>query len=113
MHQGETSLKILPHCYDCCHCKWCTAPLDQIQEGFGHWLQHMCCAYLILLSEYFRCVPGTPRIPEVLEVVQESEVIQSSREGSVEVKNEARSLGMTRVFLEIWNRGLHRGSRQG
>src|SRR5882724_7161871 len=31
----------------------------------------MCCAYLILLSEYFRCVPGNPRIPEVSEVVWE------------------------------------------
>jgi len=35
------------------------------QEGFGCWLQLMCCTYLILLSEYFRCIPGTPRILEV------------------------------------------------
>ena len=65
----------------------------------------MCCAHLVLLSEYFRCVPGTPRIPEVLEVVQESEVIQSSREGSVEVKNEARSLETTKVFQKSGTEG--------
>jgi len=31
----------------------------------------MHCAHLILLSKYFRCVPGTPRILEVLGEVQE------------------------------------------
>ena len=45
------------------------------ERVFGCWLQLMHCTYLVLLSEYFRCVPGTPRIPEVSEVVQESEVI--------------------------------------
>src|SRR5882724_12761621 len=49
----------------------CTALLNWNLEGFRHWLQLMCCTHLILLSEYFRCVLGTPRIPEVLEVVWE------------------------------------------
>jgi len=40
--------------------------------------------YLVLLSKYFRCIPGTPRILKVSGEVQ--------REGSIEVKYEARSL---------------------
>ena len=55
--------------------KWCTAPLNRGWEGFRCWLQLVCCTYLVLLSKYFWCILGTPRIPEVLEVVQELEVI--------------------------------------
>jgi len=62
---------------ECQDVEWCTALLNQNQEGFRHWLQLMCCAYLVLLSKYFRCVLGTLRIPEVLEVVWELEVIQN------------------------------------
>jgi len=51
--------------------EWCTALLNQNWEGFRCWLQLMCCTYLVLLSEYFRCILGTPRIPEVLGEVQE------------------------------------------
>ena len=35
----------------------CTALLNQkhgSQKWFRHWLQLMCCAYLLLMSEYFR-----------------------------------------------------------
>jgi len=48
-----------------------TALLNWNQEGFRCWLQLMHCAHLVLLSEYFGCVPGTLRIPEVLGEVQE------------------------------------------
>ena len=59
--------------------------------------------YLILVSEYFRCVPGTPRISGSvwkltgsLEVIPELNVVQ--REVSIEVKNKARSLEVTRII---------------
>jgi len=58
-------------CCCCCWQKQCTALLDQIWEGLWCWLQLAHCTYLILLSEYFRCVPGTLRIPEVSEMVWE------------------------------------------
>jgi len=51
------------------------------------------------MSEYFRCVPGTPRILEVSEVSRSQEVNPEwsvvQRVGSIEVKNEA-DLGVTR-----------------
>jgi len=40
-------------------------------ERFGCWLQLVHCTHLILLSEYFGCVLGTPKILEVLGEVQE------------------------------------------
>src|SRR5882724_11060820 len=51
--------------------KWCTALLNQNREGFEHLLQLVCCTHLVLLSEYFGWIPGTPRILEVSEVVWE------------------------------------------
>jgi len=57
----------------------------------------MCCTYLILMSVYFRCIPGTLRISGSvqefsgsLEVNPELSIVQ--REGSIEVKWKARSL---------------------
>ena len=51
--------------------------------------------YLVLVSKYFGCIPGTLRIPEVLGEVHEfgskSRTTVSSREGSIEVEYEARS----------------------
>ena len=41
----------------------CTALLNQkhgSQKWFGHWLQLMCCAYLLLVSEYFRYQKSRP-----------------------------------------------------
>jgi len=53
----------------------------------------LCTApnYLILMSEYFKCVLGTPRISRGVRSVRESlEVIQNwsivQREGGIEVK---------------------------
>jgi len=37
------------------------------QEGFRcNFSSCMAPNYLILMSEHFKCVPGTPRIPEVV-----------------------------------------------
>jgi len=68
------------------------------ERGFGHWLQLVHSAnYLILVSEYFRCILGTLRISE-LSVVQ--------REVSVEVKTKAISWEVTGIILEVQNRGF-------
>ena len=73
----------------------------------------LCAApnYLILVSEYFRCILGIPRISgsvwklsRSLEVNPELSIVQ--REVSVEVKNKARALEVTVLIPEVWNRGL-------
>ena len=65
----------------------------------------LCTApdYLVLVSKYFRCIPGTLRISRSiqklsgsLEVILELNVVQ--REVSIEVKNKARSLEVTRII---------------
>ena len=59
--------------------------------------------YLVLMSEYFRCVLGTPRISRsVWKLSGSSEVILAlnvvQRKVSVDVKTEARSLEVTRII---------------
>jgi len=68
----------------------------------------MCCAYLVLLSKYFRCVLGTPRILEVLEVVREfrskSRTGASSRERGAQRSSMKLDLWSDKGFPEVWNR---------
>jgi len=59
--------------------------------------------YLVLVSEYFRCLLGTPRISgSVCELSGSSEVNPElsvvQREVSIEVKNKARSLEVIRII---------------
>ena len=69
--------------------------------------------YLILMSKYFRCVLGTLRISGSIqklsrssEVIPELNVVQ--REVSIEVKNKARALEVTRTRTKVQGA---RGSR--
>ena len=61
--------------------------------------------YLIFMSEYFRCILGTPRISRSVQKLSgSSEVIPAlnlvQREVSVEVKTKARSMEVTRIISE-------------
>ena len=67
--------------------------------------------YLILMSEYFRCVLGTLRISRSIQKLSGSSEVNPKlsvvqREVRVEVKTKARSLEVTRIILEVQNRGL-------
>ena len=66
--------------------------------------------YLVLMAEYFRCIPwflrrsrSVQKFSGSSEVNPELRIFQ--REVSIEVKNEARALEVIRLFPEVWNRG--------
>src|SRR5882724_11217140 len=82
------------------HCTTQPEPRGVSDIGFS-----LCAApnYLILMSEYFRCVLGTLRITRSvwklsgsLEVNLELRIVQ--REVSIEVKNKARAWEVTRII---------------
>ena len=82
----------MEYCYDVVQCTVTTQP--GAKRGRGSDIGFSSCAapnYLVLMSEYFRCVPGTLRISGSvqklsgsLEVNPELSVVQ--REVSIEVK---------------------------
>ena len=59
--------------------------------------------YLVLMSEYFSCVLGTPRISGSVQKLSRSSEVNPElslvqREVSVVVKNKARALEVTRII---------------